>query len=448
MTSPPFDSSLLGNLVVDAETAECFSDEAAVRAMLQFEVALATVQERLGVIPAGSAAQIGSVAEAFEPNWAGLVTSMPLSGHPVAELVRQFREAAGPAGQYVHFGATAQDVMDTALVTRLSRVLTILAGRMERLIGALADQADRHRKTVMAGRTRTQQAVPVTFGLKAAGWLLPLARHRLRLAELWPRVMTVQFGGAAGTLGTLRGKGLVVMEELAQELGLHAPAAPWHSQRDGFAELAGWLSLLTGSLGKMGQDLALLAQTEIAEASDGSVGSSSAMPHKSNPIRSEVLVTIGRSNATLLASMHQAAIHEHERGGSAWALEWLTLPQMAMLAGGALRTAFDVLDGLEIDPDRMARNLASSSGTILAEAARMVLAAAIPLKEADRRVKNASRQARRTGGDLIEILQRDGPADVDWAALEDPGQWLGSAEAFIDRAIAMARAEPAWPVPG
>lgn len=447
MTSPPLDSSLLGNLVADAETAQCFSDEAAVRAMLKFEVALATVQERLGVIPAGSAEQIESVAEAFEPSWAGLVNSMPLSGHPVAELVRELRAAAGPAGQYVHFGATAQDVMDTALVTRLSGVLTILANRLERLIDALADQADRHRKTLMAGRTRTQQAVPITFGLKAAGWLLPLVRHRLRLAELWPRVITVQFGGAAGTLGTLRGKGLAVMEELARELGLHAPAGPWHSQRDGFAELAGWLSLLTGSLGKMGQDLALLAQTEIAEASDGSAGSSSAMPHKSNPIKSEVLVTIGRANATLLASMHQAAIHEHERGGSAWTLEWLTLPQMAVLAGGALRTAADVLSELEIDPDRMARNVASSSGTLLAEAARMVLAAAMPLEEADRRVKDASRQARLTGTDLIEILQRDGPADVDWAALQEPGHWLGSAEAFIDRAVQLARAEPAWPGP-
>ena len=445
MTSSPFDSSLLGNLVADTEIAEYFSDEAAVRAMLEFEVALATVQERLGVIPAGSAAQIRSTTEAFEPNWLGLVTSMPLSGHPVAELVRELRESAGPSGQYVHFGATAQDVIDTALVKRLSRVLTILAYRLERLIEALADQADCHRKTVMAGRTRTQQAVPITFGLKAAGWLLPLARHRNRLAELWPRVMTVQFGGAAGTLGTLRSNGLVVMEELARELGLDAPAAPWHSQRDGFAELAGWLSLLTGSLGKMGQDLALLAQTEIAEASDGSVGTSSAMPHKSNPINSEVLVTIGRANATLLASMHHAAIHEHERGGSAWTLEWLTLPQMAMLAGGALRTASIALNSLKIDPDRMARNLASSSGTIMAEAARMVLSAAIPIEQADRRIRNASRQARLTGTDLIEILQRDGPADVDWAALQEPGQWLGSAEAFIDRAIATAQARPAPP---
>ena len=442
MNASLLDSSLLGNLVSDPETTKYFSDEAAVREMLRFEVALATAQERLDLIPAGSAAKIRSAAEGFEPNWMGLITSTPLSGHPVTELVRELREASGPDGQYVHLGATAQDVMDTSLVTRLSVVLTIFGRRLKHLVDTLAVLADRHRKTVMAGRTRSQQAVPITFGLKAAGWLLPLARHRIRLAELWPRVMVVQFGGAAGTLSALRTEGSAVLEELARELGLGPPTAPWHTQRDGFAELAGWLSLLTGSLGKMGQDLTLMAQTEIAEAKDGSVGSSSAMPHKSNPINSELLVTIGRANATLLSSMHQAAIHEHERGGSAWTLEWLTLPQMAMLAGGALRTAHHALNHLKIDPDRMADNLACSSGTILAESAKVVLSAAIPLQEAERRVKDASQQARLTGTDLIEILQLGGPASVDWDALRDPAKWLGSSEIFIDRAIEFARAGP------
>lgn len=443
MTASPFDSSLLGKLVSDPETAEYFSDEAAVRAMLEFEAALAAVQERLEVIPAGSAAKICRAAEAFAPDWARLVTSMQVSGHPVTELVRELREAAGPAGQYVHFGATAQDVMDTALVMRLSRVLATFDRRLQDLVDNLADHADRHRNTVMAGRTRTQQAVPVTFGLKAAGWLLPLARHRIRLAELWPRTMTVQFGGAAGTLGTLRTKGLAVMQELARELELRAPAAPWHAQRDGFAEVAGWLSLLTGSLGKIGQDLALMAQTEVAEASDGSVGSSSAMPHKANPVNSELLVTIGRANATLLATMHQAAIHEHERGGSAWTLEWITLPQMATLAGAALRTARDALSGLSVDPDRMARNLSASSGGVLAESAKVLLAETMPVDEAAQLVREASQQARRTGSDLIEILRRDAPAAVDWAALSDPANWLGSANTFVDRAIDTARVGPA-----
>jgi len=443
VTASPLDSSLLGKLVSDPETAEYFSDEAAVRTMLEFEVALAAAQERLETIPAGSAAEIRRAAEAFEPDWATLVTSMPMSGHPVTELVRQLRGAAGPAGQYVHFGATAQDVMDTALVMRLARVLATFDRRLQDLVDTLAGHADRHRNTVMAGRTRTQQAVPITFGLKAAGWLLPLARHRIRLAELWPRTMTVQFGGAAGTLGTLGTNGLAVMEELARELGLRSPAAPWHAQRDGLAELAGWLSLLTGSLSKMGQDLALMAQTEVAEASDGSVGSSSAMPHKANPVNSELLVAIGRANATLLSSMHQAAIHEHERGGSAWTLEWITLPQMATLAGAALRTAREALGGLSIDPDRMARNLSASSGGVLAESAKVLLAATMPVDEAARRVRNASKQARQTGSDLVEILRRDGPANVDWEALRDPAEWLGSANAFVDRAIETAQAGPA-----
>ena len=443
MIAAPPDSTLLGKLVSDPETAGCFSDETAVQAMIVFEVALATVQERLKVIPAGSAVKICRATETFTPDWARLVSSMPVSGHPVTELVRELREAAGPAGQYVHYGATAQDVMDTALVLCLSRVLSTFDCRLQDLVDILADHADRHRNTVMAGRTRTQQAVPVTFGLKAAGWLLPLARHRIRLAELWPRIMTVQFGGAAGTLGTLGTKGLAVMQELARELELGAPAAPWHAQRDGFAELAGWLSLLTGSLGKMGQDLALMAQTEVAEASDGSVGSSSAMPHKANPVNSELLVAIGRANATVLSGMHHAVIHEHERGGSAWALEWITLPQMATLAGAALRTAHEALSSLSIDPDRMARNLSASAGGVLAESAKVVLAETMPVDEAARRVRKASQQARLTGSDLIEILRRDGPADVDWAALSDPAKWLGSANAFVDRAIDAAQAGPA-----
>ena len=443
MTASLFDSSLLGNLVSDRGTAEYFSDEAVVQAMLEFEVALAAAQERLEVIPAGSAAKISRAVEAFEPDWEKLRTSMPESGHPVTELVRELRKAAGPAGEYAHFGATAQDVTDTALVMRLRKVLAMFDRRLKDLVDILAGLAHRHRDTVMAGRTRTQQAVPITFGLKAAGWLLPLARHRIRLAELWPRTMAVQFGGAAGTLGVLRTKGLAVMQELARELELRSPAAPWHAQRDGFAELAGWLSLVTGSLSKIGQDLALMAQTEVAEASDGSVGSSSAMPHKANPVNAELLVAIGRANATQLSSMHQAAIHEHERGGSAWTLEWIALPQMATLTGAALRIAREALIGLSIDPDRMARNLSASSGGVLAEYAKVLLAATMSVEDAARHVREASQQARQTGSDLIEILRQDAPEAVDWSLLSDPAKWLGSANAFVNRAIDTARAGPA-----
>ena len=188
----------------------------------------------------------------------------------------------------------------------------------------------------MVARTRFQQAIPTTFGLKVAGWLAPLLRHRQRLAELLPRLLVVQLGGAAGNLAALGDRGVEVMEDLARELGLACPPMPWHSQRDGLIELAGWLSLVTGSLGKLGQDVLLLAQNEVGEIREADGGGSSTMPQKSNPIRAEALVTLARSNATLVAGMHQAALHAHERDGAAWQLEWKILPDMVLAAGSAL----------------------------------------------------------------------------------------------------------------
>ena len=299
----------------------------------------------------------------------------------------------------------------------------------------LAELARAHRRTVMAGRTRTQQAVPVSFGLKAAGWLAPLGRHRSRLAELRPRVLSAQLGGAAGTLAVLGSRGPAVLEGLAREMGLAAPPAPWHSQRDGLAEVAGWLALVTGSLAKIGQDVALLAQSEVGEVSDGSDGGSSSMPHKSNPVRSETLVAIGRANAGLLASMHQAAIHEHERSGAAWTLEWLTLPQMAVLTGGALRQALSVVRSLSADAGRMRRNIAESGRAALAEAAVGALSQRISLQDSRRLVADASRRARETGADVVAILKRETDVAVDWEALRDPANALGAADEFIDRIL-------------
>ena len=440
MTVSPLDSALLGPLVSDSATADLFSDGAAIKAMLEFEAALAVAEERLEQIPHGMAERIVSAAASLEPDRKLLGAGSAAAGHPVAELVQQLRSAAGPAGDYVHWGATAQDTVDTALVTRLAVAVDRFDARLEGLIEVLSRQANRYRDSIMPGRTRTQHAVPLSFGLKVAGWLSPLSRHRQRLAELRPRALCVQLGGAAGTLSVLGSRGVEVMEELAGELGLEIPPAPWHSQRDGLAELASWLSLVTGTLAKMGQDLALLAQTELAEASDGSTGHSSAMPHKSNPVRSEILVAIGRSNANLLSSMHHAAIHEHERSGSAWTLEWLTLPQMAVLTGASLRLGKSVAESLEASPKRMQRNIERSRGLLTAESAAVTLSEHLPLAESRRIVASASRRARESSEELIEILKREVPADIDWNALRDPAQWLGSAAAFIERTIEAASA--------
>lgn len=440
MTNPTLDSRLLAPLLSDTDTAELFSDHAAIQSMLGFESALARCQERLGLIPHGAGEVIAAAARQFKPDLEALARGSEAAGHPVAALVSQLRKQAAPYGSHVHAGATAQDVMDTALVMRLKVALARFDASLQGLIEGLAVLAEHYRDTLMAGRTRYQQAVPVTFGLKTAGWLLPLVRHRIRLREMRPRVLVVQFGGAAGTLSILRGQGLLVMEALARELDLGVPSAPWHAQRDGFAELAAWLSLLTSSLGKIGLDIGLLAQSEVGEVHDGSKGISSAMPHKSNPVRSETLVAIGRANANLLSGMHQAAMHEHERSGSAWTLEWLTLPQMAILTGAALRHASSIVDSLEVNAERMAMNIERSGRLALAEAAVLTLSDHVDLEEARRVVSEASRQARASGIDLFEILAQERTFAIDWESARDPTNWLGSAREFVDRAVAEARA--------
>ena len=453
MTVSLFDSELYGDLFSDREIVALLDDRARLRAMLEVEAALARVQGRLGVIPAAAATRIAEVAESLELDPAALAPGTASAGVPVPALVASLRAAVGAeAGAYVHWGATSQDIMDSGLVLRLRAVLDALDGRLAGTIETLAALAQEHRGTVMAARTRSQQALPTTFGLKAAGWLLPLARHRERLAQLRPRLLVVQFGGAAGTLaalgatpgaalgaalGTALGEdGVAVMEALATELGLAIPPAPWHSQRDGIAELAAWFALVTGSLGKIGEDLVLLAQSEVGEVTPGGGGGSSTLPQKTNPVAAEALVTLARFNAGLLTPATEALLQAQERGGAAWALEWLTLPQMAAATGAALRLAAAALDGLVVDTARMAANLEASNGLILAEAASFALAAHMPRPEAQALVKAACAEVTESGRHLMDVLAEMSEAPLDWAGLKDPAGYLGAADALIDRILA------------
>ncbi len=469
MTVSLFDSELYGDLFSDREIVALLDDRARLRAMLEVEAALARVQGRLGVIPAAAATRIAEVAESLELDPAALASGTASAGVPVPALVASLSAAVGgKAGAYVHWGATSQDIMDSGLVLRLRAVLDALDGRLAGAIETLAALAQEHRGTVMAARTRSQQALPTTFGLKAAGWLLPQARHRERLAQLRPRLLVVQFGGAAGTLaalgtalGTARGEdGVEVMEALATELGLAIPPAPWHSQRDGIAELAAWFALVTGSLGKIGEDLVLLAQSEVGEVTPrggpgggpgggpeggpgggpeggpGGGGGSSTLPQKTNPVAAEALVTLARFNAGLLAPATEALLQAQERGGAAWPLEWLTLPQMAAATGAALRLAAAAFDGLAVDTARMAANLEASNGLILAEAASFALAAHMPRPEAQALVQAACAEATESGRHLMDVLAEMSEAPLDWAGLKDPAGYLGAADALIDRILA------------
>ena len=347
----------------------------------------------------------------------------------------------GDAAQYLHWGATSQDVLDTGLILRLRGVLAELDSRLSRLIDTLANHAEAHRATVMAARTRTQQANPTSFGLKIAGWLGPLGRHRQALAELRPRLLTVQLGGASGNLAAFGDKGIAVMEALAEELALGVPPATLHTQRDPFVEVGGWFAAVTTSLGKIGQDVMLLAQTEVGEARGGVAGGSSTLPQKANPIAAETLVTLARFNAGLVGTMHQAAIQEHERGGAGWTLEWLVLPQMAVAAGAALRHALAIAGSLSADPEAMRRNLDRSGGAILAEAASFALSQHMPRPEAQALVKAACGDlSSATGRSLIDLLKDRTDAPVDWDALADPANHMGAADTLITRLIAAARA--------
>ncbi|HWO40410.1 MAG TPA: 3-carboxy-cis,cis-muconate cycloisomerase [Candidatus Eisenbacteria bacterium] len=444
-----FDSTVFGPLFKDAAIASWLSDDAHVRMCVAVEAALARVQGRLGVIPAAAAEEIAARADAAKIELPALAAGALRSGFPIAALVEELRRAIGAeAGRYLHWGATTQDIMDTASVLQLRSVIGIIDGRLVELILSLSALADRFRATVMAGRTHGQQALPITFGLKAASWLAPFLRHRERLAELSPRLLVVQLGGAAGTLAALGERGLEVARALAAELGLGMPLMPWHAQRDGYVEFAGWLSLVTGSAGKMAQDVILLAQGEVAEVAESAEpgrGGSSTMPQKSNPITSELIVAAARANAALVSAMHQAAIQEHERGTHGWQVEWLALPQMIGLAGGALKHALELTNQLAIDAGRMRENIARSLDLILAEAAVFALSAAMPRPAADELVKKACAVARRERKPLIEVLrglaiESVPEGSVDWQALSRPENYLGETDKIVAAVLGRARA--------
>lgn len=436
MTTSPFDFAVLGPLFGDREMAALLADDAQIRALLKVEAALARVQGRLSVIPADAATRIAKVAECLEPDLAEIGTGTARDGVPIPALVKALRRGVGKrAAPYVHWGATSQDILDTGLVLRLKDALNLLSARLEEIIATLAAKAHEHRAVVMAARTRSQIATPMTFGLKVATWLAPLLRHRDRLAELRPRLEVVQLGGAAGTLAALGDDDIAVMEGLAAELKLAAPPLPWHGQGDTMVELGGWLSLVTGSLGKMGEDIVLLGQSEVGELTAGDGGGSSTMPNKSNPVAAETLVALARYNAGMVGTLHQSLIQRHERDGAAWPLTWLTLPPMLMATAGALGHAAKLSVALEPDAARMADHLEATHGLVLAKAAAFLLAAHMPRPQAQELVAACCREATASGRHLFDILAERAKASIDWQAAKDPARYVGAAEKLVLRLI-------------
>lgn len=443
------DSAVFGELFgIDERIAAAFSDRQRLADLLTVEVALARAEADAGVIPQSAAEAVAAAAATIEIDVFALRTSVAGTGVPAIDLVRQLRHAVGREhASEVHRGATSQDIVDTAAVLGLRRASDLIEASLKEAIDALIDLAERHRRTVMAGRTHGQQAAPITFGLKAANWLAPLSRHLQRLSEVKPRLFVVQFGGAAGTLAALGDRGPAVLTAFARALGLDV-VVPWHTQRDALVEYGNWLALVAGSLGKIGQDVVLLTQTEVAEvreSSDGSRGTSSTMPHKANPIASEMLVVGARATAALLSALHAGAIQEHERSTHGWQLEWFVLPQMVALTYGAARRAAALARQLQVDAARMRDNMSRGGDVVLAEALAYTLSNAIPLDDALTLVNQASIEARRSGDPLVAVVRRLASerglgASVDWDRVSDPSAYLGATSEFIDRILDEARA--------
>jgi 3-carboxy-cis,cis-muconate cycloisomerase len=443
----PADSPILGTLYGSDAMRAVFDERAYFQRMLDVEAALARVQARFGIIPADAAATITKAARVENLSTEELAASARNVGYPVVGLVAGLSRASGDAGGWTHWGATTQDIMDTATVLQMRDGLSLIRAKLCGMAQALTAQAVRHRHTVMAGRTHLQQALPTTLGLKCAIWAQPLITHIQRLDAMRPRVEQVSFGGAAGTLASLGDKGIAVMEGLATELGLAAPAAPWHVSRDGFAETVALLGLICGSLAKLATDIILLAQTEVGEVAEPYVagrGSSSTMPQKRNPIASEYILAAARTVHALVPVMLGAMAADHERATGPWQAELLVLPQAFVLTHGALQHASTIAEGMVVDADRMRRNLGMTHGLIVSEAVMMGLAPHLGRGEAHHVVKHACDVALAEKVSLADALlrDRDVAARVDRAAIEqmtDPAHYLGSADAFIDRVLHAAR---------
>ena len=442
---------LLLPLLGSSEVATLFADDARLQAMLDFEAALAAAEAECGIIPAAAATAIADVCRVERLDRTGFAGAAAKAGNLAIPLVKRLTDAVAAvdrdAARFVHWGATSQDAIDTGMVLQLRGALDHLERELARLADALARLAAAHKSTAMVGRTWLQHALPVTFGLKAAGWLDGVERHRERLAALRPRLLVLQFGGAAGSLASLGERGLEVAAALARRLDLGLPDLPWHGQRDRLAELATTLGLITGSLGKLARDLSLLMQTEIGEAFEAAGegrGGSSTMPHKRNPVIAAAVLAAATRAPGLVATMLSAMVQEHERGLGGWHAEWVALPELVILTAGALTQTADLVAGLELDPARMRANLDMTHGLIMAEAVTMALGATLGRLEAHHLVEAACRRAVTERRHLRAVLAEDAAVAgvLDAAALDrlfDPTGYLGVAEAFIDRVLAARR---------
>jgi 3-carboxy-cis,cis-muconate cycloisomerase len=445
MPASLIDSAVFRDIFSTVAMRGVFSDENRVQKYLDFEAALARAQARLGIIPKEAAEEICRHCKATEIDFAKLKIETERIGYPVLPVVQQLVALCRDGlGEWCHWGATTQDITDSATVMQIREALLLIERHLDGVAGALAALARKYRDTPMAGRSNLQQAVPITFGYKMATLLAAFARHKQRLNELRPRVLVGEFGGAAGTLSSLGGRGLATQSELMKELKLGMPAIAWHTVRDCIAEVGCFLGLVTGTCGKIALDVKLLMQTEVEEVYEPfheGRGSSSTMPQKRNPISSVYITALTAVVRQQVAALLDAMVEDHERATGPWEIEWIVLPEIFCLTAGALAQTEFVLKGLQVDEKKMRANLDLTKGLIVSEAVMMGLGPYLGRQYAHDLVYDICRKVVATGRPLVELLAEHAEIakHLDRPALEklcDPANYLGEAGVMVDRVLA------------
>ena len=448
MPATVVDSAIFGNIFSTETMRRVWSDENRTRKYLDVEAALARVQGRLGLIPAEAAEEIVRHCDIGQIDMDKLRQQTERIGYPVLGVVSQLNALCRDGlGEYCHWGATTQDITDTATVLQMRDAFELIEADLAAISAALAGLARRYRDTPMAGRSNLQQAVPVSFGYKMAGLRSAIERHRERLAQLKPRALVGEFAGAAGTLASLEKGALETQEGLMRELGLAQPVIAWHTIRDNIAEVGCFLGLLGGTLGKLSMDVKLLMQTEVAEVFEPFAhgrGSSSTMPQKRNPISScyiHAAVSVVRQHA---AALMDAMVADHERSTGPWEIEWIVLPEAFCLIAGALRQSRALVEGLEVDEARMRANLDLTNGLVASEAVMMGLGRHLGRERAHDLVYDLCRDALKQNRPLLDLLAANAEITkhLDRAALArlcDPANYLGLAGVMVDRVLSRLR---------
>lgn len=448
MGSTVFDSVLFRDMFGTAEMREIFTDEALVGRYIEAEVALARAQARLGVVPQDAAQAIEAAAKSITIDYDKLRRETEIVGYPILPLVHQLSAAAGEAGGFVHWGATTQDIMDTANVLQIRAALTIVARDLREVRDILKAMARKYRDTPMAGRTHLQQALPVTFGYKAAVWLSSIDRHIERVDQALPRILLGEFSGAAGTLASVGEGGLDMQKLFCEELGLHQPSITWHVARDGIAEAVTLLGLITGTLGKIATDVMLLSSSEFGEVAEPFVpgrGASSTMPQKRNAISSELMLAAAKAVRQHVATMLDGMIHDLERATGPWHVEWASLPESFLLTASSLANAKFMLGGLVVHEKRMLENLDLTHGLIVAEAVMMAAAPKLGRQHAHDVVYDACRKAIEGGGKLADILAEVPEITEALGGKDairrhcDPANYLGLCGPMVDRVLSLSK---------